>query len=355
VTGQLTVNDTNTQPVNGAVELFDSLYLLKTSSMFVTEDTPDAEPNQWTIKTVSNTVGAIGPNAFDVGEQFFITACRQGIFLFVGHQPMKLNHEIIQVWNAINWKAGNTIWVRNDVTNRKLYVGVPLPTGPSSVSAQWLPNAPVNAAPTSPNVVLMCSYEGLESAEDISTGQQLRETMFSTLVAPDAKRKWSIWTIQSPYADFITQNNGNAPLMFGSGTNTSQILALDPSATSDAGLAIDSIYTTAAFSDPKEGMQNGIGALRKRWTYFTTLISGVGNAAVRFYTNTLKATYPYTVPGGINLQADPQNDVERTINVGGTRAFVEFETNQVGAGFSLNALTMIGNPETHTPLRGISS
>ncbi len=268
---------------------------------------------------------------------------------------MKLNHEIIQVWNAINWSAGNTIWVRNDVTNRKLYVGVPLPTGPNSASALWLPNAPVNATPTSPNVVLMCAYEGLDTADELASGQQLRETMFSTLVAPDAKRKWSIWTIQSPYADFITQGSGSVPLMFGSGTESSQILMLDPTATSDVGVAIDSIYTTYGFCDPKEGAQNGMGTLRKRWVYFTSLISGSGNASVTVYPNTLEATYPYTVPGGINLQENPQNDVERTLNTGATRAFVEVETDAIGSGFSLSALTMIGNPETHTPLRGISA
>jgi hypothetical protein len=364
VTGQLTVNDTNTQPVNGAIELFDSLYLLKTSSMFVTEDSPSAEPNQWDIKTVSNTVGAIGPNAFDFGEQWFITACKSGLFLFVGHQPMKIMHEISAVWNAINWTYGNTIWVKNDVANRKIYVGVPLPTGPGTASYQWVPDATPNAAPTIPNVVLMCSYEGLESAEDLSTGQQLRETMFSTLVAPDARRKWSIWTIASPYADYITQNDGNAPLMFGSGNHTSSILALDPVAASDYGVgAIPSRYVTYGFCDPKEGAQNGMGTLRKRWVGFTSLIEesdAAGaiancNCSVTFYPNTLNATYPYVVPGGITLQAEPQNDVERPLNVGATRVFVEFETNLVNAGFNLSALTMIGNPETHTPLRGISS
>lgn len=353
-TGQLQVNATNTQPVNGALELFDSLYLLKSSSMFVTDDSSGSEPSKWDIRTVSNTVGAIGPNSFDSGEQWMITACRQGVFLFVGKQPMKINHEIIQVWNAINWQAGKTIWLKNDITNRKLYIGVPLPTGPNSASASWLPNAATNATPTSPNVVLMCSYEGLESAEDLATGQQLRETMFSTLVAPDARRKWSIWTIPSPYADFITQENLNAPLMFGSGTSSSQILGLDDNATSDAGIAIDAIYTTAGFVDPNAGQQNGTGTLRKLWSYFTTLIRGTGNCTVTMFPNTLSATYPNVLPGGINLQTDPQNDLERPLNVQGTRVFVQFETNAIGSEFNLSSVVMVGQDNKMTPVRGLS-
>jgi hypothetical protein len=269
---------------------------------------------------------------------------------------MKLNQEIIQVWNAINWASGNTIWVRNDITNRKLYVGVPLPTGSNSASALWLPNAPVNVAPTSPNVVLMCSYEGLDTADELSGGQQLRETMFGNLVAPDSKRKWSIWQIASPYADFIAQENGNAPLMFGTGQNTSQILALSPETTSDAGSPINWRYCTFGFVDPKAGMQNGAGVVRKRWVYLTANVRGGGNTSVTLYPNTLRATYPYSVPNGINLQEFPQNDTERPLNQVGTRMYVEFSAlDRVNTWCELSALTLVGSAEAMTPLRGISS
>jgi hypothetical protein len=180
--------------------------------------------------------------------------------------------------------------------------------------------------------------------------------MFGNLVAPDAKRKWSIWQISSPYADFITQSNGNAPLMFGTGKNTSQILALDPEATSDAGAPILFRYMTYGFCDPKAGMQNGTGALRKIWTVLTALISGQGKCNITLYPNTLKAKYPYVVPGGVNLVEFPQNDLERPLNVQATRTFVEISSQgQVNTWFDLSALTMIGSDNKMTPLRGISS
>src|SRR5208337_2040055 len=107
-------------------------------------------------------VGACGIYAYDLGKEYLITACREGLFAFNGGEALCMNWEIRDLWNAINWMAGRTIWVKNDIVNHRVYVGVPLPT-----PNQWMPEAPVNANPTTPNVVLMCNYLGLNSFGDI--------------------------------------------------------------------------------------------------------------------------------------------------------------------------------------------
>ena len=363
VTGQLGLNVNNSQPVNGAVELFDKLFFLKTKSMYVTEDSDGSEPSQWDINEVSNTVGAIGPNAFHVGEQYIVTACRQGVFLFQGKQPGKINHEIIQVWNAINWNAGNTIWVRNDITNRKLYIGVPLPTGPGTTSyapdkrgnGGWLPNAPANATPAYPNVVLMCSYEGCEDADELAGASGLKTTMFGNLTATDMRRKWSIWQIPSPYADFVIQDDGaTSPITFGTGKNTSQILALDDNATDDAGVTINGLYTTYGFVDSSKASQNPLlGYHRKRFNYLQALVTGSGVCNVRLLQNNLNPSNPWTIPGGLNLTANPNGDedFEKPLNVVGQRMFVEFSTNDVTEFFELSKLILSG-AEDVLPVRG---
>ena len=93
-------------------------------------------------------------------------------------------------------------WVKVDITHRRLYIGVPMPT-PNF----WLPNAPVNAAPTSPNVILMCNFQGLDSGQELKSEPQMHTTMFGTLNAIDMRRKWSLWQIPAPYANFCAGVN----------------------------------------------------------------------------------------------------------------------------------------------------
>ena len=201
VTGTVGFASENQQPVNGAMVLYDTFYGLKAwagktpgSSLYSLQKASDLEPAQWDEPEVAQrSGGAIGPNAFDLGEQWFLGASRNGLYLFVGGQPGKITQEIYQVWDAINWTAGQTIWVKVDLDARRIYVGVPMAT-PNF----WLPNAPVNANPTSPNVILMCDFKGLDSGEELKQYPQMHTTMFGSLNAIDMRRKWSIWQIPAP-------------------------------------------------------------------------------------------------------------------------------------------------------------
>src|SRR5271157_1450477 len=129
--GILDTSTENPQPCFGGFVMRDSLYLAKTNSLYVTKDNPSAEPGGWSLNEVSSKVGACGINAYDVGDEWALLACRSGIFGFSGTEPVLLTTEIRQIWDAINWSAGNTIVLRNDVNNRRIYCAIPLPTGTS--------------------------------------------------------------------------------------------------------------------------------------------------------------------------------------------------------------------------------
>ena len=199
-------------------------------------------------------------------------ANRNGLFLFEGGQPGKINHEIIEVWDAINWEAAKTIWIRNDVVHRRMLIGVPMPT-PNF----WLPNAEVNASPQTPNVILMLNYQGLDSGEQIKSQPQMHTTMFGTLNAIDMRRKWNIWQIPSPYAN-ICQGADDQELFICNGRSNSKVYTLDPDAETDDGIIIDSLYTTAGLvPESKRGEVPGIGSFRLLWGYQMAAMQSLGN------------------------------------------------------------------------------
>lgn len=347
ITGVLGAAQTNTQPLNGGFVMYDQLYLLKTASMYSTQQTPGSEPSGWSVHEVSNRVGTCGINSYDVGEEWCVTACRSGLYIFYGKQPIKVSQEIFQVWEAIHWAAASSIWVRNDIVNRRILVGVPMAT-----PNQFLPNAPANANPTTPNVCLMLNYLGLGDVMALGDEPQLHTTMFGTLMSVDMRRKWSIWQIASPLAQFITQQDGlSQPLFFcGSGV-ISQLLA---SQLSDNGAVINGSYTTYGFVDLAKAQQYPLlGFHRKIFTYLQTLTKGSGSLIINLLSNNLIPSSPFSVTTLplITLAANPADDYERPINIAGNRLFVQVSTNAVGAAFELSRLILCGSIAT-LPIRG---
>lgn len=343
-TGNIQTNSENTQPCNGAVVMYDLLYLLKDKSMYYTQDSSGDEPSQWGVHEVSNKAGACGVNAYDSGEEWILMANRNGIYLFTGGEPRKVSQEIQQVWDALNWDAGKSIWVRNDVTKRKFYVGVPLPT-PNF----WLPDAPVNAAPHFPNVVLMCSYEGQSTGGEVTEANPLAATFYGDILAEELKRKWTILQIPCPYADFITQANGeSAPLLFGNGINNSKIYILD--STNDDGKEIPWRYVTYGFGSDKDVQKNpALGAGRKRWSYWIGTIIGAGSAIMKLWSNRLDGGIFYQVP--VTLTPD-DFDRERPLNIAGNRMYVEYKSGGIDSTMDLSQMTLIGTKDVFNSITG---
>lgn len=357
-TGQQTVAAENNQPVTGARVQDGILYYLKNSSWYETIDTSNSEPAYWDVsKDVSKVVGSCGPNAHDQGAGWIVAASRPGLHVFNGGEPGRVNMEIYQIWDAINWAAGKTIWVKHDVTERKIYVGVPLPT-PNF----WLPSATANASPSSPNVVLMCNYQGIEDGQNLKEGIQVHATMFGNLMAPDMRRKWSIWQIACPYANFINQAALSPQFMMGNGIASSKVYRLEPTEEgvipTDDGAPINSLYTTYGWNSSQKVRGNpAMGSGRIRWGYGTIFMDSGGLVNVRLLPNTVlgpgqavKGYYPWTVPGGFPGQDPCMNDREFTANFAAYRTYVEFSTSGY---FDLQSMMLVGKKDVWNDTRGI--
>jgi hypothetical protein len=355
--GIIDTSTENSQPCFGGFVMHDELYLLKQNSWYATQDNPNSEPGGWSLREISNRVGTCGISAYDTGEEWCVTACRQGIYGFNGGQPVKISQELWNLWETINWNAGYSIWLRNDIVNKRILCAVPLPTGTSptgvaTATTQWLPNAPYVPAPTSPNVILMLNYQAFATFDELISGAPVHATMFGTLAAPDLRRKWSIWQIPSPYADFVTRQDGlDMPLFICNGIDSSKIYQLLNNQYSDDGAAINSLYTTYGHASATKASTIPIfGMHTKRYTVLQVNAEGAGNMAIRILPNTINPKYPYTVPMGINLVSPANDDWFRPINVKGQRAFLEFSTNAVGAYFQLNKTLITGKADPWSSL-----
>jgi hypothetical protein len=363
--GIIDTTSENAQACMGAFVMHNLLYLMKTQSWYSTKDNPNSEPGGWGLDEVSNRVGTIGVNSYDNGEEWCITACRSGIYGFDGGQPTKISQEIWNLWECINWEAGNTIVLRTDVVSKRLYCAIPLATGTNPAtgkalpSVKWLPNAPYNPTPTSPNVMLMLNFQGLADIKEMMASPEVHTTMFGTLAAVDMKRKWSIWLIASPDMEFVMQQDGeSSPLYICNGIDSSKIYKLDQNQLSDDGVPINSLYTTYGFVNAAKAATLPIfGFHAKRYTVLQASVTGgqlykstATNAKVRVLPNTITPKFPYTVPVGIPLVDPANDDYFRPINVKGNRAFIEVSTNSVGSWFNLSKLLLTGKADPWSTL-----
>ncbi|HEX8711811.1 MAG TPA: hypothetical protein VF730_08060, partial [Terracidiphilus sp.] len=364
VSGQLGVGAENAQPATGAFELLEQLYIEKTASLQVTQDSPNYEPYNWQVRQASDRCGAVGPNAFDEGEEFTLSASRNGIYFFDGGKPMPIMRELqstgvnLNLWETVNWAAGSTIWIRNDLNNRRLLIGLPMVT-PNF----WLPNAAA-ATPTSPNVILMCNYTGCPTGEELAASSEVHITMFGDLKALDMRRKWSIWRIPCPAAEFVPRNDGfSDPLFLCNGIASSKIYQLLPGAASggqntDDGAAINWLYATYGFVKAKQGQQNPmLGALRKVWYYLAATMEGIGKVSAKLYSNSLGALprNTFTIPLQFTLASPQQNDQERVLEIGGQRVFVEFTSVGSGGYAEVGPIMLDGEMDKVSPHRGVAS
>jgi len=137
-TGYLSTAGENAQPCYGAAKVLGLLFTLKSGSMQSTQDSPNFEPANWSVKEVSNTVGTCGQNAFDYGDEWLLTMMQSGVYGFNGGRPEPISREIQNangptpaqpkgLWESINWDAATSFWLRNDIVNRRFYCGVALP------------------------------------------------------------------------------------------------------------------------------------------------------------------------------------------------------------------------------------
>lgn len=338
-TGYLDTSEDNAQPCYGAAIVLEQLILLKERSMYSTQDSPNYEPADWDVQPISQAVGTCGINAYDYGDEWLLTMVQSGVYGFNGGKPEPCSRELqLQngptptqakgLWESINWSAAQSFWLRNDIINRRFYCGVALPT-PNF----WLPNAPQNLNPQQPNVILMCNYEGCPTFDELISSTPVHTTIMGQLKALEQRRKWSIWQIPSPYAAMVKLGTGEQlTMLLCNGIASGKIYQLVPQQTTDDGTPIYPVYTTYGFVTATQGMQLQLGAGRKLATWWSGNVSGSGVAGLRFYPNTLLATYPQTNALALRLQNPAQNDDERKIEISGQRIFVEISGQGDGNG-----------------------
>ncbi len=294
VTGFINVSENDGQTVRAAFELRERLYFVKDRSTHVTQDDGVNEPAAWTINEVSNAVGTPSVNGVDVGEDWAVIAGRAGMYMFDGGEPIKISQEIQPLWDTINWAAGQTLWVRVDIRNKRILCGVPTGTA------------------TSPNVVLMLDYRSLSSAGEIqSLGSVLFSTLSGKIYAVGRSRKWAPWTISANSCALVERADGTAQMFLGNGagngvpgplTANGKIYQLSDTQFSDDGNAINSYYTTYFFLSHDLEQTYQVRSHRKLFAYLAMYAEGAGNLNLSAFVDneafpTSLAALPLSSPG----------------------------------------------------------
>jgi hypothetical protein len=305
VTGLMSVGRSNGQPIRSVFTLRDNLYIVKSNSIYTTTDNGQ-EPASWPIATVSNTVGALSRRAVDVGDDWAVIADRGGLHIFNGGDPIKVSQEIQSLWDRINWKFAQTVWVRIDPLFRRIYVAVPLDDA------------------VSPSVILVLDYRELNTSGELQSGAPIHISYSGKMIASDLTRKWTVWNITANCGAMIVRSNGLSEMIFGGGNGVGllggfgNLYFLDPTITNDDDYGqINSYYTTSFFVNHDTEQQLGVGSHRKLFTYLTSFVSGVGlisiTPIVNQITNVLRPTSTRV------LSQNPTKDIEWPLNVTGER------------------------------------
>lgn len=346
-TGPLDTSLFTTDPITNEFLFINSLYITSVGRTFQTNDTAGSEPDGWQINEISNSIGSLGPLASDVGEEYVLVADRHGVFVFDGGNHAKISQEIQQLWEQIYWPSQSTVWIKNDLHQQRILVGVPMVT-----PNPWLPDAPTNLTPSTPNVILMCSYLGLPSGSSIADAPGVHVSAFTgALLGRDFTRKWSPWLISSPMANWINRANGSEQLWLG-GTGNGTIMLLDETADSDLGEAIPQEYVTYGFSDEATNQQIQAGNARKLYNYMLAELEGEGGCVLTTYPDTLATPYADAQPA-VELTTPETDDVNFPLNETGNRMFVGFTTDgEVGSYFSLRRLVLGVTRDQRIPVSG---
>jgi len=312
ITGLMEVAENNGQGLRAAFKIRNYLYLVKERSFFVTTDDGVNEPDLWTIEEVSNKVGTPSAHGVGVGEEWAVIACRDGLYLFEGANPIKLSQEIQPTWDSINWQYGSQLWVLADTAHKRILVGVPM-----------------NNA-TQPSQILVLDYtEGF--SDPLST----------MLSVPGYGRKWTQWMIPANSSGLIERPNGTAQIFFGNNAGTGKILGITPGTFTDDGNVINSFYTTAFLTRMPQSGRNLFG-------YATANVRGSGTLQI---TSVLPGNVAQSV-GSWPLSSPATQDMELFTSVLAERVAYQVSTTSAGAWFSLTKFATWAKPDPWSVVRG---
>jgi len=331
------------QPIVGLFEIRDQLYIIKSGSLYMTQDNGTTEPDQWTIQQISGSIGAMSFRAFDIGEDWAVIADKSGAFMFSGGQPLKISQEMQSTWDQINPAAYNTVWVKNDRANRRIYFGLPI------------------GEAQSPNIVLVLDYRELKSAQDITFADPEHISYSGRVLSTDLSRKWTVWNIAANAGEIIYRPNNVQEMVLGGargfgltngGFNNLYYLNSAKFTDDDYGQIL-SFYTTYFFLPPDAQQQLQLAGLNL-YEYLKMFISGVGNMQLTFLGDSLTNAWP--LPPLLPLPASPVQDYELSLNVQIERMAIQFSVlplnGTMDAAFNLSKLFVWVRPSV-LGLRGV--
>lgn len=344
ITGAIDTSEYTSEVETNHFRFLDSYYITTNTKHFSPAQT-DKEPSEWELKEISNEVGCLGPLASDAGEEYILVADRNGVYIFDGGSHVKISQEIQSLWNLLYGPSMKSVWIRNDIKKQRILVGVPMPT-----PNEWLPKAPVNRTPQSPNVILMCSYLTLPNGRAIAEAMPVHVSMFTgSLLWRDTARKWTIWQIPAAIGAGIQRFNGDVETWLGQhGT----ISLLDEDVDTDNGSAIPETYATYGFDDDRNDQQFQLGAVRKKYPFCTAIIEGKGKFVLTAMAETINTPYPATLPA-FKLYDPALNDQNFPLNVSGNRMFLQFSVDGTpGSRFSLSRVVTTAIPHPRIGVSG---
>lgn len=353
-TGALDTSLYSSDPLTNQFKFINTLYMTTKGLTLSTNDVAGSEPSGWTISEVSNAVGCLGPLAADVGEEYVLVADRHGAYVFDGGNHIKFSQEIQQIWESIYWPSAATAWIKNDLEQQRILIGVPM-----SLPNAFFPDAAPNAAPTYPNIILMCSVLGLANGADIGASPGVHVSAFTgNLIARDASRKWTGWYIASPTVEWIDRPDGSEQLWVasagvGENVGVPQIYYLNDAALSDdlSGV-IDELYCTYGFGDEQTTQALQLGQAMHSYQYMTATIEGNGNFVLTLYPESLGTNYPTSQPP-VQLATPTEGDTNLPLNVRANRVFLQFAVDgAVNSNFNLKRVVLGSVSDPRIPVSG---
>ena len=261
--------------------------LLKTAGGVHEFSSNDNEPDDWTVNQLTRSVGVMSvrggdPGQFgsgDAAEDWDVSADPKGLYLFGGGDHWKISQEYDTWWKQINFAAQQTIWVKNDPSNRRIYVGVPI------------------GEATTPNLILVMDYRELDTAVQISGASPLHITLTGLMKSSDLTRKWTRWNLAMNTGELLVRPDNE--IEFSLGGIYGNFYELDPDVLTDddygaiGGENSDGLYYfTYGFVNHDQEQQLQLGTGRKLARRLTMYNTGVGLAYFTPYVDSLNNPMP---------------------------------------------------------------
>lgn len=333
VTGRMGADDDPT-PIMTTFEHHDLLHFLTMQGLHSSRDIVSSEPSQWSIVTVSKRCGAASPRAMDVGENFAVWVSAplsnpptpRGMYVYFGGDCYKISQENQPIFDTITGNTQQSIWVKNDLDNRRILAGLPI------------------SGATAPNLIYPLDYRELDTANDIASRPPIHISFTGKMICSDLSRKSTRWNIPANYAAMMKQpggsvimsicgGNGQAP--GAGGPAPSPIVTpfdIAPRSVTSAGLyvldeakmtdddygVIVPYYTTYMFVNHEMEVALQVGLGRKLYKGYSAYISGVGLMQITPIPLNLKNPWPVPVPVQ-GLFHVPTYDMGDSLNISAER------------------------------------